>query len=259
MPSLDREGGAVERVLGSDGENMTASDIYADKDARYFANARREIYPLLPPQIGTVFEIGCGAGGTLDWLRREHDAKLTIGSELTEPAAARARTRVDRVIVGDVEKIELGIEPGTVDLVLALDVLEHLRDPWSVVHKLGRLLRPGGVMISSIPNVAHYSVALPLLLRSRWDYQDEGLLDRTHLRFFVERTAVELAVCSGLKLDKILYTMKLPGLIERWPRWALGNEVRWQFPKLAPHLFRFQFLIRTSAPQEGVSRPDESG
>lgn len=223
---------------------MAVSAAYDSKSSSYFGNARREIHPLLPSSAGTVLEIGCGAGATLAWLRREHGATHTIGAELTSSAAELARRCVDRVIVGDVEEINLDVEPGSVDLVLALDVLEHLRDPWAVVGKLHRLLKPGGAMISSIPNVAHYSVSLPLLIKARWDYQQEGLLDRTHLRFFVERTAVELAGCSGLAVDKVLYKTRLPAFVDGWPRWLMGREVRWQFPKLAPHLFRFQFLIR---------------
>lgn len=226
---------------------MTVSTGYEGKDAGYFGIARREIYPLLPAAAGTVLEIGCGTGATLDWLRHEQGATRTIGVELTGPAAELARPRVDEVIVGDVEELDLDIEPGSVDLVLALDVLEHLRDPWAAVGKLHKFLKPGGAMISSIPNVAHYSVTLPLVLKSSWDYQREGLLDRTHLRFFVERTAVELAGCSGLTVDRVIYVMKLPALLDGWPRWLLGREVRWQVPKLAPHLFRFQFLIRAVA------------
>jgi SAM-dependent methyltransferase len=221
------------RIL-EDGLGMAVEAGYESKDASYFGNARREIYPLLPAAAGTV-------------LRREQGATHTIGAELTGPAAEIARTRADQVIVGDVEALDLDIAPGSVDLVLALDVLEHLRDPWAVVRKLHKFLRPGGAMISSVPNVAHYSVSLPLLLKGCWDYQQEGLLDRTHLRFFVERTAVELAGCSGLVVDEVLYNTKLPAFIDRWPRWLMGREVRWQFPKLAPHMFRLQFLIRAVA------------
>lgn len=226
---------------------MDGSVSYEGKDQGYFSFVRREIQPLLPPSIGTVLEIGCGAGATLDWLRRDHGAAWTIGVELTGAAAEVARTRVDRIVVGDIEELELDVEPESVDLILALDVLEHLRDPWSVVRKLHGLLKPGGIMISSIPNVAHYSVAMPLLLRGRWDYQQEGLLDRTHLRFFVERTAIELATTSGLVLDDLRYNVKLPRVIENWPRWLAGRYVGWYATKLLPHFhfFRFQFLVRT--------------
>ena len=63
------------------------------------------------------------------------------------------------------------------------DVLEHLVDPWAVLARLARLVCDGGQILACIPNVQHYSVIVSLL-RGKWDYQDEGLLDRTHLRFF---------------------------------------------------------------------------
>jgi SAM-dependent methyltransferase len=234
---------------------MTVSAAYDTKSASYFGNARREIEPLLPDAIDTVLEIGCGAGATLEWIRETRGARHTTGVELTGPAAELARRRVDRVICGDVENMALDIAPASLDLILALDVLEHLRDPWAAVRKLHPLLKPGGAMISSIPNVGHYSVALPLLVKGRWDYVDEGLLDRTHLRFFVERTALELASCSGLRVDRVIYKTKLPAFVDGWPRSLLGRHVRWQFPKLAPHLFRFQFLIRAVA--AGSAQPAE--
>ena len=90
-----------------------------------------------------------------------------------------------------------------IDLILALDVLEHLVDPWSVVRKLDRVLRPGGALIASIPNVRHHSVLVPLLFRGRWRYMPMGPLDRTHLRFFTRSTAIDLVESSGMRVDKM--------------------------------------------------------
>ncbi len=88
-------------------------------------------------------------------------------------------------------------------MILALDVLEHLVDPWTVVAKLDRLLRPGGVLVASIPNVRHHSVVVPLLFKGGWRYLPMGPLDRTHLRFFTRSTAIELVETSGMRVDKI--------------------------------------------------------
>ena len=66
-------------------------------------------------------------------------------------------------------------------------------NPWGAVDRLvSRYLAPGGALVVSLPNVRHYSVVLPLLLQGRWDYEDAGLLDRTHLRFFTRDTAIHL-------------------------------------------------------------------
>ena len=82
-------------------------------------------------------------------------------------------------------------------------MLEHLRDPWSVVRLLHGGLAPGGVIVASIPNVRNFTALAPLLFRNRWRLTDAGVLDRTHLRFFVRESAVELMTSSGLVLEEV--------------------------------------------------------
>jgi SAM-dependent methyltransferase len=175
---------------------------YETKEQQYFRNVRSEILPLLPAHVDRVVEIGCGGGYTLEHLRRTGRCQWTCGVELFPDAAQQARQRVDEVYEGNIEQLELPLAPSSIDVILCLDVLEHLVDPWRVVRKLHRLLKPGGIVVASIPNVRHYSVVLPLLLKGRWDYTPSGLLDRTHLRFFTQRTALALLESSGLKVDK---------------------------------------------------------
>lgn len=166
---------------------------YIDKADDYFSHARQEIAPLLPPQCGRVLEIGCGSGATLGWLRRRKGATHTVGVEIFEAAAESARRHTDEVHCLDYERVCLPVGSGEFDLILCLDVLEHMVDPWRVIDRLvSQHLVPGGTLIVSLPNVRHYSVVLPLLLQGRWDYQDAGLLDRTHLRFFTRGTAIRL-------------------------------------------------------------------
>ena len=173
---------------------------YIDKSEDYFAHARREIAPLLPQQCGRVLEIGCGSGATLGWLRGEQRASCTVGVEILEAAAQRARVHADEVYCLDFERVELPLEDKKFDLILCLDVLEHMVNPWLVVDRLvSQYLVPGGTLIVSLPNVRHYSVVLPLLFWGRWDYEDAGLLDRTHLRFFTRDTAIELLSHSRLE------------------------------------------------------------
>jgi len=163
---------------------------YSDKSGDYFAHARKEIAPLLPKKCGRVLEIGCGSGATLGWLRQNHQALRTVGIEIDEAAAVQARVFADEVHCLDFERHDLPGCGQKFDLVLCLDVLEHMVDPWEVVDRLAtRYLEVGGTLIVSLPNVRHYSVVLPLLLHGRWNYEDAGLLDRTHLRFFTKASA----------------------------------------------------------------------
>lgn len=174
---------------------------YTDKQDRYFADVRREIEPLLPAHAARVLEIGCGAGATLAWLKSRGGCDSTTGVEMFESAAALARTRVDRVIVANAE--QWIAEPGDVgpfDLVLCLDVLEHMVDPWAFVAQLERLIAPGGHLVCSIPNVRYYKVLRDLVFKGQWRYREDGILDRTHLRFFTREGALQLASTPSLKL-----------------------------------------------------------
>jgi SAM-dependent methyltransferase len=166
---------------------------YSGKAADYFAHARKEIRPFLPHGFERVLEIGCGSGATLGWLCQEHVMERTVGVEISPVAADLARNFVDEVYCLDFEQQNLPDDSGKFDLILCLDVLEHMVDPWRVVDRLvTRYLAAGGTLIVSLPNVRHYSVVLPLLFSGRWAYETAGLLDRTHLRFFTKTSAMEL-------------------------------------------------------------------
>lgn len=166
---------------------------YSDKSGDYFAHARKEIQPLLPQHCGCVLEVGCGSGATLGWLRQEHHAVRTVGIEIAEAAAEKARSIADEVHCLDFERHALPGGTQQFDLILCLDVLEHMVDPWAVLDRLAtQHLVKGGTLIVSLPNVRHYSVVLPLLFAGRWNYEDAGLLDRTHLRFFTKASSQAL-------------------------------------------------------------------
>jgi len=156
----------------------------------YYHHIRREIQPLLPKSASQILEVGAGAGGTLGWLKTIYPKAETTGVELNPELQDDLKKNVDLVIIGRVE--ECLPESKTFDLILLLDVLEHLPDSTNVLQRIGKLLKKGGRVIVSVPNVAHLSVLLPLLLRRRFNYQNAGILDRTHVRFFVEDTAIKL-------------------------------------------------------------------
>jgi 2-polyprenyl-3-methyl-5-hydroxy-6-metoxy-1,4-benzoquinol methylase len=116
-----------------------------------------------------------------------------VGIELDPEMAVKAEQFTERMIVGDIDQLDLDKELGEerFDAIVAADVLEHLRDPLPVLVELKKFLKPGGSFVISFPNVAHGSVRLSLL-SGRFDYQDIGLLDSTHLRFFTRESFEEL-------------------------------------------------------------------
>lgn len=201
----------------------------------YFTHARREIAPLLPAQIGRVLEIGCSNGSTLAWLKAEHGATWIVGVEYEPKVAAEASTRLDACWTGDVETMTLPIDPGSLNLILCLDVFEHLRDPWTVAKQLTPLLRKGGCLITSIPNARNLALVKQLVLHGRFDYAPEGIMDETHLRWFTRQTAIELVEGAGLVVDAV----EIPA--RRDPRVRVKNVLTLG---LLREFWDFQYIIR---------------
>lgn len=178
-------------------------EFYKIKEERYFDSVRKEIEPLLPEKINKVLEIGCGSGATLEWLKSEKGCTWTGGIELNESASFYAEKKLDFFMNGNIEDIDLPFNKNSLDVILCLDVLEHLIDPWTVVANLSHFIKPGGVLIVSLPNILHISAILPLLFKDRWDYTPSGILDKTHLRFFTKKTSIELLENGGFRVEKV--------------------------------------------------------
>jgi len=122
-----------------------------------------------------------------------------------DPAqAARARGKCDEVVVADLASAAARLA-GPFDAIVYGDVLEHLSDPLAALRALNGVLAGGGVVIVSVPNVAHLWVRLQLLA-GRFEYADRGILDRTHLRFFTRRTLLALLAEGGLAVEELLVT-----------------------------------------------------
>jgi 2-polyprenyl-3-methyl-5-hydroxy-6-metoxy-1,4-benzoquinol methylase/glycosyltransferase involved in cell wall biosynthesis len=165
------------------------------------------------PDGAAVLDVGCSTGSFAVALKRK-GCRVT-GIEVDPRAAEMARSRCDAVHVGDVAAVLASdaLADGAFDVVVAADVLEHLVDPWSVARALRRVVRPGGVVLASLPNVTHASVILELC-RGRFPTRPEGLLDDTHLRFFGEASAVALFTQAGYAAAVVDRTRVDPRLTE---------------------------------------------
>lgn len=170
--------------------------------ANYHSHVRRDVFPLIP-RGGKVLDFGGGDGATAAALKAAGHVDCIGVADLVPPDPAHA---IDFSFQGDLSRPEalarIAADHGPFDTILCLDILEHLVDPWTMVAHLHGLLKPGGCIVASVPNVRHYSVLLPLL-GGHWRYRDAGVLDRTHLRFFTRDTAVELMTSSGLAVEQV--------------------------------------------------------
>lgn len=162
----------------------------------YFAHIRREIEPLLPAGAGVILDVGSGAGATLAWLGERYPAARRIALEGQAACRPALEAIAQEVHILDLNGPLPDFAPP--DLVLCLDVLEHLHDAQGVLASLAARAAPGATFIISLPNIAHLSVAAPLLLLGRFEYRDAGILDRTHLRFFTRASILELLAAAGL-------------------------------------------------------------
>ena len=192
-------------------------------EGSYYSGSREDLIPLIPPGAKRILEIGCAAGMTGRRLK-ELGFHEVVGVEVLAEVAQKAMPFYERVIVGDVEKMRLPYEEGYFDCMLYGDVLEHLIDPWKVLRDHNRLLKPGGVIICSIPNVRHYKNIKKLLIRGEWRYREAGILDKSHLRFFTVKSIEAMAEEGGFEIIRMI---KRPSGA-KWLKWLnrlLGNRL----------------------------------
>ena len=144
-----------------------------------------------------VLELGCGPGSMTRFMRQRLDCRITA-VEFDAEQAEQARPYCERLLVADLENLDFAAEfaDQRFDVVVAADVLEHLRDPWRVLRTVRELLHSGGFLVVSIPNIAH-NVIIAQLLAGRFPYVDKGLLDHTHLRFFTRNDVEDLLLSTG--------------------------------------------------------------
>ena len=197
---------------------------------------RHRAHAKLLEAVGTgnrVLDVGCSSG----YLARPLAARgnTIVGIELDPEAARAAEEFCELVLVGDVETMDLPLEPGSFDVVLGGDVIEHLRDPAATLARLRPLLRPGGRVVVSTPNVANWAIRLSLL-SGRWRYTDRGILDRSHTHLFTRATLAETLERAGYRVERIDFSVPVPGDSDLLD--GVGRAVG----RLRPSLFAYQFV-----------------
>lgn len=168
----------------------------------YYSMSRQDVLKIVPNKPERALELGCGNGLFGESLKNKFGAYV-VGVERNPEAARAAATRLDRAICADIDDVSFLAEFGPeFDLIAANDLLEHLVDPWKIVREIRTKLTDDGYVIASIPNVR--VVSRRLALKGAWDYQDAGVLDRTHLRFFTKRTMTDMFSQAGFQIVDVV-------------------------------------------------------
>jgi SAM-dependent methyltransferase len=232
-----------------------------------FANP--ELLEKIPLAARTILDVGCAHGALgADYLKRNPNARV-LGIDVDEEAIAHASRRISETFCGDVEKTPMPFEvPEGIDCIIYGDVLEHLVDPWALLAEHAKYLSPEGVILVCMPNVEHWSFAVRLLTGT-FDYEEQGLFDKTHLRWFTPRTMGRALAEAGLELCDVaprpiavdraeLFVNALaPGLQaigvdpQEYLSRALPLQFIWRAARRAPA--RIELAATALAPQGGVS------
>jgi SAM-dependent methyltransferase len=166
-------------------------------DHSYPDQSNPDLLDRLPLEARTLLDVGCGSGALCRDYKRRNPAAKAFGIEIDATVARLAAQRMDEVAVGDVEANPLPFGDTRFDCIIYGDILEHLRDPWAVLNAQLPYLTENGTVLVCVPNADHWSFAARLL-KGTFAYEDQGLFDRTHLRWFSFATMREALSRAGV-------------------------------------------------------------
>jgi ubiquinone/menaquinone biosynthesis C-methylase UbiE len=218
-----------DRVIAAEGFSATQ----ADQD-EYYVNDRSEILQFLPADAQTLIDVGCGQGLFSAAVKKQFPSCEVWGLEPFSQPAQSARGRCDKLIVQSFD--EANLPEGYFDVVTMLDVLEHMSWPEPALAKVRRILKPGGKVVLSLPNVQYFLNLIELIVRNDWEYKDSGILDRTHLRFYTTKSAARMLEANGFEVEIVA------GINPHRPRWFYRPLLA-MFPRVTHWMLFFQFVL----------------
>jgi 2-polyprenyl-3-methyl-5-hydroxy-6-metoxy-1,4-benzoquinol methylase len=193
--------------------NRSLVDLSTKPD-QYFSQSRPEMERFVPATTKRILDVGCGEGSFSFRLKERLGAEVW-GVELVPAIADVARSRLDRILCGDVmQQLEL-IPDHYFDCAIFNDVIEHLVDPYRMLIAVKQKLTRGGVVVCSIPNIRYFRNLFDIVIRGQFRYQEGGILDKTHLRFFTKKSIIEMFESLGYRI------LSVEG-INATPSWRVG-------------------------------------
>ncbi|MBN1984460.1 MAG: class I SAM-dependent methyltransferase [Chitinivibrionales bacterium] len=204
------------------------------KNTEYYTIEKTTLLDHFPNTQSRVLDLGCATGYLGKRLRELGKVSEIIGAEIYEPAAKQAQQFYDKIYIGDIENLTLPYE-NYFDVVACGDIIEHLRDPWAILKRIHGYLKHNGMVMTSIPNIRYWRVLTNLLFCGRFDYESDGVMDDTHLRFFTRRSFQTMLTQCGFVKQKhvmLIYGSKKPFF--KWVTLRLFDEfLAYQFLSIA--------------------------
>ncbi len=178
--------------------NNNLTDMAIKTDGYYIQN-RHEMLKFIPVDAAKILDVGCGEGKFSFQLKQRSNTEIW-GIELDNISGEIAKTRLDNVLIGNLNGIIPTLPENYFDCIIFNDILEHLEDPYNTLLNIKSKLSQNGVVVSSIPNVRYISNLKKLLFDKDWHYEDEGILDKTHLRFFTQKSIINMFDTLGFEI-----------------------------------------------------------
>ena len=154
-------------------------------NTKYHRLSRQEVTQFLPKRYTTVLEIGCGEGAFVTNLDQFCE---TWGVDLNMNATRKASERMNRVLTGQYKSVNNKLPDNYFDLIICNDVIEHMDDHDWFLESIKEKMKHNGYLVGSIPNVRYFKNLHRLLVKKDWKYREKGILDKTHKRFFTEKS-----------------------------------------------------------------------
>ena len=165
----------------------------------YRNQSRKEIIQFLPQEISMILEIGCGEGSFSKNIKCSGEK---WGIEPDSKAANVAKNVFDKVFMGTFDIVKSDLPKNYFDLVICNDVIEHMEDHEKFLKEIREYMTEDAALVGSIPNVRHYKNIFHLLIVKDWEYTEWGTLDRTHFRFFTEKSLRRALKQAGFEIEK---------------------------------------------------------
>ncbi len=231
---------------------MNESNRSAFPQRQGYTGPRPDVLALMPDNPRRVLDVGCGAGSLGASIKERWNNASVVGVDNDPALVAQAAKRLDEVYQADLNSIDpferLDPEGEGFDVIIFADILEHLLDPQELLRLARKHLASQGCVITSLPNVRHYSTFVSLGLLGVWPQRDRGIHDRTHLHFYARKNILQLFEASGFQQVKERRNVRL---VECWAWTNIPGKALdfWPFRGF----LTFQYLHRLVAREDIAS------